>query len=200
MSLVIIIVNYAIPIIIESLNFHFKPEIMSDPNSKLNLSLKCYDFCIDAQEQLSDHPSNMRVASPDFPILLDHTIGVIWKLLNKDADAGSVDHYHFIWALKFLEGIKPRNGHVTKDVEMLKLMMRRLLVEEYAGSDVAKPKPTQPKPGPNNEQSGLDGTEISFSDDGDLNRGFDAGKVSQLFNLNKFSLNYTNKLFSGPKR
>lgn len=166
---------------------------MTDPESKLNLPVKCYDFCVDSLDIHPD-PTNIRVACPDFSILLDHTIGVIWKLMNKDADVKSVDQFHLIWALKFLEGIKPERGHVTKDVELLKLLIRKLIVDAYAGSDVEKPKPlektkleTNTKPGPNqninnNEELILDKAfsldKSDMRDNGDLNKGFVGDEVS----------------------
>lgn len=134
---------------------------MSDPESKSNLPLKCYDFCVDS-EDLPHDPSNIRVACPDFTVLLDHTIGVIWKLMKKDADVGTLDQFHLIWALKFLEGIKPQRGRVSKDVQLLRLLIRKLIVEEYAGADVVKVIPLEistkedERPSFNNKDKTLD--------------------------------------------
>lgn len=181
---------------------------MSDSEFDLNLPLKCYDFCVNNSQDLPLDPSNIRVASPDFAILLDHTIGVIWKLLKKDANVASLDQFHLIWALKFLEGIKPKRGHVSKDVDLLKLLLRKLIVEKYAGSDVEKPKPLEKSVKmtrgkevssenvKKNEETGLEKSDVS-----DMNAGFvheNDGTLEDSMDMYSFSddIWYANRKFS----
>lgn len=154
---------------------------MTDPDSStLNSSFKCYDFCIDSEELEWDDfdATGIRVETPDYAILLDHTIGVIWKLFNKDSDIKPLDHFHLIWALKFLEGIKPSRGYVTKDVDLLKILIRNLLVHEFAGSDVVKPEPREKIS--EKDSNVVNQTEISVRDDDDMDKGF-MGDVCIIF-------------------
>ncbi|CAG9797596.1 unnamed protein product [Chironomus riparius] len=76
------------------------------------------------------------VKSPTYPILLDHTLAVIWHLFADNGnELSTLNNSDILWALRFLESIDTKDAGDTTDLDGAIKFMRKLLISRYAVED-----------------------------------------------------------------
>ena len=117
-------------------------QLLGEQNSRISTACayfrpRPYTFHVkDALKKRSNgDATNAYVRCPDFHVILDHTIAVLWMSFADDQDWTQLKPSQVQWAKKFLEGIKNKNGQNSTDVKMAINRMNEMTFKLYTKSD-----------------------------------------------------------------
>lgn len=74
---------------------------------------------------------NTRIQCPHFSALLDHTIAVLWGIFSKSQKGYEFRPAQITWAIRFLEGIKNKNGNLSVDISKAIERMEKFIFYKY---------------------------------------------------------------------
>ncbi|CAO1301746.1 unnamed protein product [Diamesa serratosioi] len=110
-------------------------------NSDESYTPKIFRFCLPmdfAESILCWNLHNFDVVSPSYPVLLNHTIGVLWYLFEESNNINLLVKSDITWALRFLEQINTSRMSDTRDLKTLIHYLRNVLTVKYASEDETK--------------------------------------------------------------
>lgn len=87
---------------------------------------------------------NARVRCPEFHIIFDHTLAVLWMCFSKQPGALSASQIQ--WAVKFLEGITNDQGEHSSDVRFAIARLNELTMKKYNLAPDSKIRPSTSEP------------------------------------------------------
>lgn len=113
--------------------------IFKFPVSSMAFAPKLYNFALSSEFRdsvLCWKLNKFKVAAPSFPVLLDHTLAVIWLLFKDEgAEISCLNRADITWALRFLESIDTSAMGSATDLELLIEFLRKVLIARYASED-----------------------------------------------------------------
>lgn len=119
-------------------------EIEKDPplngtnNSNETYEPKISRFCLPmdfAESILIWKLHSYEVVTPSYPVLLNHTIGVLWYLFEDPNNINSLVKTDISWALRFIEQINSTRIADTRDLKCMTQYLRNALTWKYANED-----------------------------------------------------------------
>lgn len=119
-------------------------EIKEDPplngtyNSNETYEPKISRFCLPmdfAESVLIWKLNSYDVVTPSYPVLLNHTIGVLWYLFEDPNNINSLAKADISWALRFIEQINSTRIADTRDLKCMIQYLRNALTWKYANED-----------------------------------------------------------------
>lgn len=81
---------------------------------------------------------NYEVVTPSYPLLLNHTIGVLWYLFENPKNVTVLVKADISWALRFLEQINTTRMSDTRDLKCMIQYLRNALTWKFAREDEKK--------------------------------------------------------------
>lgn len=81
---------------------------------------------------------NYEVVTPSYPLLLNHTIGVLWYLFENPKNVKVLVKADISWALRFLEQINTTRMSDTRDLKFMIQYLRNALTWKFAREDENK--------------------------------------------------------------
>ncbi|KAK9502092.1 hypothetical protein O3M35_012688 [Rhynocoris fuscipes] len=90
---------------------------------------KLYNFKVSKCNAFNE---TVLASSPPFWVLVDHLVGVVWKLYSKEKDGRKLGIMQLQWALEFIKMIKDDRGNLTKTLEAVKNTIEDSLILKYA--------------------------------------------------------------------
>lgn len=98
-----------------------------------------YNFALSAEfsdSVLCWELNNYKVELPNFSVLLDHTLAVIWHVFNNNGvELYSLNKANIGWALRFLEAIDTSLINDTTDLDKIMSFLRKILITRYSMED-----------------------------------------------------------------
>lgn len=114
---------------------------LSVTNSDETFKPKINRFCLPtdfAESILCWNLNTYDVVTPSYPVLLNHTIGVLWYLCEENDNINELSKSDITWALRFIEQINSGRMSDTRDLKTLILFLRNVLTAKYASQDESK--------------------------------------------------------------
>lgn len=91
----------------------------------------------------NDKCSNGRVQCPEFHIIFDHTLAILWMCFSKKVEASPAQ---IRWAVKFLEGLTNDHGETSTDVRFAIDHLNNLILSKYNSVPETKLRPSTSEP------------------------------------------------------
>ena len=118
--------------------FEEDPTLSGTSRSNESFEPKISRFCLPmdfAESILIWKLNSYEVVTPSYPVLLNHTIGVLWYLFEDPNNINSLVKADISWALRFIEQINSTRIADTRDLKCMTQYLRNALTWKYANED-----------------------------------------------------------------